>query len=91
VLGTAVGWLRVGAIYRYSGEDGLCGREGAFLACSFWLVAALPLQRMGEEAAVLMADLSTRTRGQFPGSLPQGLSRPRLDHAALLLEEAEER
>jgi GH15 family glucan-1,4-alpha-glucosidase len=28
-------------LYRYTGEDGLSGGEGFFLACSFWLVEAL--------------------------------------------------
>ena len=30
-----------GFLYRYMGEDGLPGKEGAFLLCSFWLVDCL--------------------------------------------------
>nr|WP_281381642.1 glycoside hydrolase family 15 protein [Conexibacter arvalis] len=33
-----------GLVRRYDGDDGLPGREGAFLACSFWLSEALARQ-----------------------------------------------
>ncbi|MCK4989855.1 MAG: glycoside hydrolase family 15 protein, partial [Bacteroidales bacterium] len=30
-----------GLVYRYTGDDGLPGKEGAFVLCTFWLVDAL--------------------------------------------------
>jgi hypothetical protein len=44
-------------VYRHSGEDGLSGKEGAFLTYSFWLVEALALQGRRAEAGDLMAHL----------------------------------
>jgi GH15 family glucan-1,4-alpha-glucosidase len=50
-----------GLLLRYKvediGVDGLPPGEGAFLACSFWLVEVLALQGCGEEARTLFADL----------------------------------
>src|SRR5690606_35751628 len=44
-------------VHRYLGADGLPGSEGAFLACSFWLVEALVRSGHADEAADLMDKL----------------------------------
>jgi GH15 family glucan-1,4-alpha-glucosidase len=80
-------------IWRYRGDDGLEGEEGAFVACTFWLVECLARQGRTEEARkVFDRAVSTANdlglfseefdpkRGIMLGNFPQGLSH--LSHIA---------
>ena len=46
-----------GLVYRYLGDDGLPGKEGAFVLCTFWLVDALVLTGELEKAEELLLGL----------------------------------
>ena len=82
-----------GLIRRYRAKDGQPGREGAFLACSFWLVECLARQQRFSEAreaydaamatandlGLFSEEFDTRS-GEMLGNFPQALTH--LSHVA---------
>lgn len=97
--------MRDGFVLRYSTEetdDGLAGREGAFLACSFWLVDAYVLCGRHEDARALfdrllalrndvglLAEEYDPVAGRLVGNFPQGFSHIGLINTAHNLIETE--
>jgi GH15 family glucan-1,4-alpha-glucosidase len=90
-------------VYRYPpGTDGLPGTEGAFLACSFWLVQALARTGQRREAVTLFDELVglggplglyaeqvDPFTGRALGNFPQALTHAALVQAALALRDEE--
>jgi len=90
-----------GLVYRYKNDDGLPGREGAFILCSFWLVDVLALSGRVEEAerifngvikhigplGLLAEEINVHT-GKMLGNYPQAFSHIGLINSALYLGKA---
>jgi alpha,alpha-trehalase len=96
-----------GLVYRYDtagGVDGLEGREGTFLLCTFWLAQALAMtgqtataREIFERAASQANDLGLMSEevdpetGELLGNFPQAFSHIGLVNAAWAIAEAERR
>jgi GH15 family glucan-1,4-alpha-glucosidase len=99
--------LHDGFVLRYrtdQAKDGLPGSEGAFLACSFWLVDAYTLsgrrkdaEKLFERLLSLRNDLGLLSEefdpvsGRLIGNFPQAFSHLALIHSANLLAKADEK
>ena len=97
--------LREGFVLRYQTEhtgDGLPGDEGAFLACSFWLVDAYAYSGRRHEAEELferllslrndlglLAEEYEPRSGRLIGNFPQAFSHLALIHSASVLDQEE--
>lgn len=88
-------------VYRYRFDDGLEGKEGAFGACTFWMVEVLALSGRVEEAVErferimayrnevgLWSEEIDPESGTFLGNYPQAFTHVGLIDAALAINEA---
>lgn len=94
--------LRDGLVYRFHPQDSEAGWEGAFLACSFWMVDNLIMDQREEQAEALFArllalrnDVGLLAEEYHPshgllGNFPQALSHLALVKTAYLMQACEQ-
>jgi len=93
-----------GLVYRYLAHDGLEGKEGTFLLCTFWLAQALAragqparARTVFERAAAFVNDVGLLAEevdpdsGELLGNFPQAFSHIGLGNAAWAISEIEPR
>jgi len=93
-----------GLVYRYHSDDGLPGKEGAFVLCTCWLVDALALSGRTDEAREILENVISHVNhagllseqldpgtGAFLGNFPQAFSHIGLINSVLYLAYAEGR
>jgi alpha,alpha-trehalase len=93
-----------GLVYRYLAHDGLAGKEGAFLLCTFWLAHAQALAGELDQATAtferamaaindvgLLAEEVDPGSGEMIGNFPQAFSHIGLINAAWAIAQARER
>ena len=92
---------REGLVYRFRPHDSAAGWEGAFIACSFWMVDNLIMSQRQQEAEALFArllalrnDVGLLAEEYHPrygllGNFPQALSHMALVKTAYLLQACE--
>ncbi len=91
-----------GLVYRYLSDDGLPGREGAFVLCTFWLVDNLAAQGRIDEARSLfertvkhandvglLSEEIEAGSGELLGNFPQGFTHLGLIRSASNIGQAE--
>lgn len=91
-----------GLVYRYLADDGLAGREGTFLLCTFWLAQAQAMtgevdsaRATFERAVAAMSDVGLLaeevdpTAAEMIGNFPQAFSHVGLINAAWAIAQAE--
>jgi GH15 family glucan-1,4-alpha-glucosidase len=85
-------------VFRYVNDDGLPGKEGCFVLCSFWLIRTLALSGRIEEAEALFMNILkyisplglfseeiNPVTGEQLGNFPQAFSHIGLINASLFL------
>jgi alpha,alpha-trehalase len=92
-----------GLVFRYLGEDGLAGKEGSFLLCTFWLAQAeamagrldraretfLRAAGFANDVGLLAEEILPDTR-EMLGNFPQAFSHIGLINAAWAIFQATE-